>query len=344
MNCTTPSLALADRLVFLDGEDAIRLFEPKAGGRSMRRKLGARATGLHLSPDGRWLLATEGSAGRVQLIDLSNAAPTHQLVFRHAFDQVVFTDHYAYLHHTDAPRVSLIHMASLQPGAEPGVVEIPLGSKPPGEQREESPLPAIAALPEGGGAVISSPADKALFLYLEDGMRAPMNAFRTWTAPPNAVMIHDRSLREIQPGTHEAVTMLPHAGAWEVVFHLPNPPLVRCLALDVGGDDDASTEPPKKRYRIELENGTPPPGKATELRFSLVDQSGRKAHPADLRALLFRPGSNWQLRLQAEADADGVFRVPVNFPGTGTYRLGVESRQLGIRYESRTLKTLKVSP
>lgn len=334
---------LAEMLVFLDG-DAIQLFEAKENGRSMRRKLGAGATSLHLSPDGRWLLAADGPSGRVQLIDLSNTAPTHQLVFRHAFDQVVFSEHYAYLHHTDAPRVSLIHMASLQPGSEPGVIEIPLGSKPPGVQREESPLPAIAALPEGGGAVISSPADKALFLYMEDGMRAPMNAFRTWTAPPNAVLIHDRSLREIQPGMHEAVTMLPYAGAWEVVFHLPSPPLVRCLALDIGGDKAATSETPKWQYRIQLENEMPPPGQSSELHFSLVDQSGRKALPRDLRALLFRPGSNWQLRLQAVADANGLFRIPVNFPRAGTYRLGVESRQLGIRFESRTLKTLEVSP
>ncbi len=335
--------APAQRLVLLDRE-ALVLVSPHGKGEPDRRPLGAAATALQLSPDGRWALAADGEAGHLVLFDLSRGTPTHRLAFRHPFDQIVFSDHYAYLRHTGVPRVSLVHMASLVAGLEPGVIDIPLGSKPPQEVSVHTSLPAIDPLPEGGGAIVVSPADRMLFLYIEDGMRAPMNAFRTWTAPPLAVMIHDRSLNERAPGHYSTVTLIPQPGEYEVVFYLPNPPMARCLPLTVAGEQAMRAASPQRHFRMQLDTNTLVAGTSASVALSLIDEQGRQATPDDLEVLIFRPGRNWQQRAFPSVDEDGRYRVRVNFPEPGRYRIGAASTQLGLRFESRTLRTLEVSP
>ena len=332
---------LAERLLLL-GDGEVVSVAPRQGAAAETRSLGGSASRLYLSPNGRWLLAAQGEQGVLRLLDLSSGNPTHQLSFRHPFDQVVFSEHYAYLRHTDVARASLIHMASLTPGTEPGVIDIPLGSKPPGSVAASMNLPAVAPLPEGGGAILVSPADQTLLLFMEDGMRAPMNSFRTWTAPPLAVKIHDRSLQERGPGVYQALTMVPRPGAYEVVFHLPNPALARCFPLDIAGRESDTAAPQPELYELKLIDAAPKAGENTILEFSVIDQQGKSTVPKDLQVLLFRPGGNWQHRAFVRPGQEGRFRLPVSFPVEGKYRIGVASGELGLQFQSRTMKTLEV--
>jgi len=193
--------------------------------------------------------------------------------------------------------------------------------------------------------VVASPGDRTLFLYMEDGMRAPMNAFRSWTAPPVAVIIHDRSLRETRPGHYEAITAIPAAGAYEVVFHLPSPPEIRCWPLDVG-EIHTFNQPiaPRPATGVKVLSRHLNAGKPVLLEIALVSAGVREQATNDLKIVLFRPGSSWQYRDFARPLGGGRYRLPVTFPSPGRYRLAVESIRLGMRISRDQMHIVEVKP
>lgn len=299
---------------------------------------------VNVSPDGRWLMASDGDQGQISLVETKTGNMTHVLRFKHPFDQIVFSKRYAYIRHTDTANISLIYTASLAPGAEPGVIEVPIGTKPPKAVGRLPPLPAIAPLPEGGGAVIANPADRTLYLYMESGMQAPMNAFKTWTAAPLSVMIHDRSLREARPGFYETVTMIPQPGIYEAVFFLPNPPLTRCFTLKVKGNSLPHSVRKKNTDQPTITILSPPfiAGRLVQLEFTIATPLLPPGKVRDISVLLFRPGSNWQLRTFAKSTGPRHYHFSVVFPSPGNYKMAVESAQLGLYLSQTNLKTIKV--
>ncbi len=335
---------LADRLYLAlpDRRSLLAMF-PANSPKPATITLGIGADRVHVSPDGRWLLATDGKLGTVSVVDTATETMTHGLQFKHPFDQVVFSDNYAYLRHTDIARVSLIHLPSLKRGVEPGVIEVPFGAKAPDVIGELPPLQAIVPLPEGGGAVVANPADRTLFLYMEDGMRAPMNAFRSWTAPPLAVLIHDRSLQETRPGLYETVSMIPGPGPYEVVFYLSNPPLTHCWPLDIAGKRVASTHTdPSLLTRVEIPSGNMIAGQPVDFEIGIPAAGDIPAQTDDLKVLLFRPGSSWQYRAFAKALGQGRYHVTVTFPRPGKYKLALQSQRLGLKIGQGKLMTIEV--
>jgi hypothetical protein len=295
-----------------------------------------------VTPNGRWLFSMDFGRKQLTMIDTVNSQPMHHLLFAQEFDQLVFSDQYAYLHHTTSSHVSLINVSSLNTDETPALIEVPFGTTAPGEQ--PSTLPLITPLPEGGAVIVNNPADKTLYLYMEDGMLAPANAFKLYTAAPLSMLVHDKTLTETQPGVYETVTLIPRPGDYELVFYLNSPLLISCIPLTVKGTGaSVASAFQTPVHDIELSPGNYHAGIPAEVRFKLL-MDDPPDFDAAVKILLFKPGSNWQQRMTAHPNPKKEYLVSVVFPSPGEYLLGMHSAKLKLDLNQKQMKTIEVAP
>ena len=299
-------------------------------------RLPARADEIALDPAGRWLFALDLEAGRLSIVDLARNRATHVLDFAGRPDRLAVSEDYLYLRETEAARVSILHLGSLAGDKMPGVLDVALGAKPGGPARSAPALPTIAALPEGGGALIAHAPDKMLYLYRETGMQAPSNAFRSWTAAPEAVLIHDRSLTEESPGFYQTTALVQEPGAYELVFHLASPAHVACFPLDIEGDRARIAADPVGIRSLSitavLEGGSSD-GEPVTITLDVIDGASREPVIGirDLRVLVVDPSSGWHWQgFALPAEAPGAYSLSLAPPGPGAYSLFARSRSAGI--------------
>ncbi|MDH3658895.1 MAG: hypothetical protein OEU92_02515 [Alphaproteobacteria bacterium] len=291
---------------------------------------------LLLTDDGDWLAALNSANGSLVLIDAASLQPVHVLQFDGKPAQMQASEHYLYLLESGTGYASLVHLPSLNSEQSPGVLRIPIGPATAGGVDESETLrlagsstpSAIASLVEGGGAIIASASDKNLYLYMETGMQAPANAFKSWTAAPKAVALLDRRPTEYQAGLYETAYRPKTAGAFELVFYLPNPKTVRCFDVAVSGNGPelaATLRPPRLRWiRPEAPIIA---GEPVELRFQL-DQAVNDDAAAGRQAtevLAMATGRNWHWRGRATPIEDDRFVLTMVLPEPGSYQLLVRA-------------------
>jgi len=304
--------------------------------------LAAPADRLAVSADGRWLFALHRASGTLSIVDWARLRLRHVLVFPGRPDQMAVSEDYLYLRETQAPRVSLVHISSLDTVPEPGVLDVALGSRAPGARGSAGGPSAVVPLPEGGGALIAATADRTVFLYLETGMQAPSNAFRVWTEGPLAVAIHDRTLTETRPGHYEAPLRLPHGGRYELLLHLAQPPLAECREFTVAGEG-MPVEQVHALPRVELHmEGEVQAGRPASVALRVADGAGRVLEDLhDLELLLMDVSTHayWRGRGAYEG---GVYRFRPLLPYPGRYRAFARSVQGGFGYEDVHLPAVQV--
>ena len=289
---------------------------------------------LLLTRDGDWLAGLNVEDGHLVLIDAASLRPVHVLRFDGRPNQMQASEDYLYLLESGTGYASLVHLPSLSSEKSPGVLRIPIGIAVAGgdgfdEQPRGRAVPsAIAPLIEGGGAVIASASDKSLYLYMETGMQAPANAFKSWTAPPKAVALFDRQPTEDRAGVYQTAFRPRAPGAFELVFYLPNPKIVRCFELSVRGDgpDLAETLRPPKLVWIKPQTSIVA-GEPIELHFQLdrrTDSDAQTDHQ-DAHVLVMAPGRNWHWRGPARRADDGRFLISLVLPAPGNYQFLVRA-------------------
>ncbi|MGH1481809.1 MAG: hypothetical protein ACRBM6_24270 [Geminicoccales bacterium] len=335
---TDDGLAL-DRL-FLDAEEPTRHLLPVAVDR------------LLLTADGDWLAGLNNESGDLVLIDAASLRPMHVLRFDGRPGRMQTSDDYLYLLERGTGYASLVHLPSLNDRQSPGVLRIPIGvAGGDGVDHSEAALGGssapepIAPLVEGGGAIIASASDKSLYLYMETGMQAPANAFRTWTAPPEAVALLDRRPTEHRAGLYETAYQARTAGAYELVVYLPNPKIIRCFEIAIEGDqpDVAATQAPP-----ELVWSTPDQpmiaGEPIELRFELepsVNDKSLGRDPAEV--LIIAPGRNWHWRGHARPIDEGRrFALSLTLPKAGSYQVLVRAPERRLEFAGQQPLSLNV--
>ena len=330
----------ADRLYFANSKakEIITIY-PQVSSKISTIKLIMTPEKLQLTSDGNWLFSLDLSQKQLLIIETAVNRPKHHLVFKNTFDQVVFSDLYAYVHHTNSPKASLIQLDTLPYSETPSLIEVPFGVKAPDKQSNN--FPAIVPFPEGGAVVASNAADKTLFIYMEDGMQAPANAFKIYTAPPKTLLIHNKSLTETQSGIYEAVTLIPRPGKYEMVFYLDSPLLVSCFPFVVEGDGkNAKSSFQSPVYDIQLLSKQYQSGQASEVKIKLLTETPIKN--ASIQLLFFKPGSNWQKRITVTQNKDMEYSASVVFPKVGSYLLAVESETLKLKFNQKKIKTIEV--
>jgi hypothetical protein len=166
-------------------------------------------------------------------------------------------------------------------------------------------------------------------------MAAPMGDFQNYRREPLAVLVVDRSLREIKPGIYSTTIKLPASGRYDVAFLNDAPRVSHCFELSAETNPALKEKQPVAlRIDHQLKELKLPVGQDFTLRFKLTDTAtgNPKSDLKDVRVLTFLSPGIWQHRDIAKSIGDGVYEIKINVPQTGVYMVFVESASMGIRY------------
>ncbi|HTN88873.1 MAG TPA: YncE family protein [Sorangium sp.] len=336
--------------------DAARRAE--AGRIRLKPGLGA----VRFDPRGRFAFALNPAADEVSLLDAATGAVAHTLSGFAAPDAVTFTEAFAYVRNRGAARISLIDRAGLGGPVAPPVVHVAAGQEAPAAARPEPPGPAalaspIVPMPEGNGAVIASPADKALYFYVE-GMMAPIGTFSNYGREPRAVLVEDRSLKEVRPGVYATTVRLGAEGLHDVELLLDRPRAAVCLEATVaparcsGDAGDARRDgcggvaapgvalEPLFEPDLRLEAGAP-----ATLRFRATAKEATPALAAEeMEIMIVRFPVGYRFNGVPRSEGDGIFSVAFTPRAPGEYRFLAAVPRRGLPLGALPFVPLQVFP
>nr|AYM54205.1 hypothetical protein [Sorangium cellulosum] len=317
---------------------------------------------VRFEPRGRFAFALNPAANEVAVLDASTGAVAHTLAGFAAPDAVTFTGAFAYVRNRGAARVSLIDRAGLGGPAAPPIVNVAVGQGAPVAARAEPPgqgalAAPMAPAPEGNGAIIASPADRSLYFYVE-GMMAPIGTFSNYGREPAAVVVEDRSLKEVRPGVYATAVRLGAAGPHDVALLLDRPRAAVCLEATVaparcpeggarGGAAGCGGDPgpgvalePLFAPDLRLEAGAP-----ATLRFRATPKEAAPALDAkEMEIMIVRFPAGYRFGGAPRPEGDGVFSVTFTPPAPGQYRFLAAAPQRGLPLGALPVVPLRVFP
>jgi YVTN family beta-propeller protein len=309
-----------------------------------RIETGAGLGAVRFAPGGRYGFASNSSAGVVYIFDASTNRMLHTLKIGKGPDQIAFTKEYAYVRSSGTLDVSMIRMSTL--GKEPYVTKFPAGQVAPAEGKTPVAVAdSIITSPDPNSVLIANVADQQIYYYTE-GMAAPMGNLQNYKRDPRAVLVADRSLREIKTGTFETFTRLPKSGVYDVAFLLDSPRVTHCFETKAANNPSIKHER-KVGLSVEyLERERPlRTGEDYKVRFRLIDTATGK--PADglkdVRVLTFLSPGIWQKRDFAQGAGNGVYELNINVPQPGYYTIFVESHSMGVQFRQLPYLMLQAS-
>ncbi|HKG59147.1 MAG TPA: YncE family protein [Pyrinomonadaceae bacterium] len=299
---------------------------------------------LRFAPGGRWGFAPNPKESVVHVFDASTNRIAQTISVEKGPDQIAFTDTFAYVRSSRSTEVSMIRLSTLS--AQPDVAKFPAGQTAPEEAAADTSVADVMVpAPEGNSVLIANPADSIIYYYSE-GMAAPMGSFQNYRRRPRAVMVVDRSLREVTSGVYTTTTKLPKSGVYDVAFLLDSPRVTHCFVAEAKPNPDVAHEK-KVAVRIEYLNKDKQlrVGEDYKLRFKLVDSATSKAKSDvnDVRVLTMSSSGTWQKRDFARSAGDGVYELDIKVPQTGLYLIFVESRSQGVSFRQLPYLTLQTT-
>jgi DNA-binding beta-propeller fold protein YncE len=301
-------------------------------------------TNVRFAPGGRWGFAPNAKENVVYVFDASTNRLAHTIGVEKGPDQVAFSDVFAYVRSSGSTDVSMIRLSTLT--AQPDIAHFPAGQVAPEEGSTDSSIADVMVpAPEGNSVILANPADRVIYYY-QEGMAAPMGSFQNYRREPRAVMVIDRSLREVTSGVYSTTTKLPKSGVYDVAFLLDSPRIMHCFSAEAKANPDVAHEK-KVAVRIEYLNKDKQlsVGENYKLRFKLVDTttSKTKSDVNDVRVLTMLASGIWQKRDFARSVGDGVYELDIKVLQTGLYFVFVESRSQGVSFRQLPHLTLQTT-
>ncbi len=295
---------------------------------------------VRFAPGGRHGFVANAAAGTVHIFDASTNRMLHDIkvakgkdIAGRGPDQVAFTKEFAYVRSSGSLDVTMIRLSTV--GKEPDVVTFPAGQSAPAESRTSAAAAdSVTPAPEGNSMLVANVADKLIYYYTE-GMAAPMGDFQNYKREPRAVLIADRSMREVKTGTYETVTKLPRGGDYDVAFLLDSPRVMHCFDASAAENPDVEHERPVALSVEYLDKEKPlRAGEDYKLRLRLTDKASGKPVEGlqDVQILTFLSPGIWQKRAFARGVGGGVYELTVNVPQQGLYMVFVASRSAGVAF------------
>jgi hypothetical protein len=233
----------------------------------------------------------------------------------------------------DTETVAMLRLATI--GKEVDITDFPGGQAPPRNGSAPVHADSIVLAPEGNSVILANPVDKVMYYYTE-GMAAPMGNFQNYRREPLAVLVVDRSLREIKPGIYSTTIKLPASGRYDVAFLNDSPRVAHCFELAAARNPGLKEERPVAlRIEHQLKDLTLPVGKDFAFRFKLTETAtgNPKSDLKDVRVLTFQSPGVWQRRDIAQSLGDGIYEIKINVPESGLYMVFIESASMGVRYK-----------
>lgn len=296
----------------------------------MKTKPGARS--IRFAPKGRYGFVLNTKESLVSIFDAASNRMLHEVNVGKSPDQIMFSDTFGFVRSLETENVHMLRLGTI--GKEVDVTDFPGGQGSPGQGSTPVRAASIVLAPEGNAVIVANPVDKNLYYYTE-GMAAPMGNFQNYRREPLAVMVVDRSLREIEPGIYSTTIKLPASGRYDVAFLNDSPRVSHCFEISAEANPALKEKQPVAlSIEHQVKERKLAVGQDFTFRFKLVETAtgNPKADLKDVRVLTFLSPGIWQRRDVAKSLGDGVYELKINVPQTGVYMLFVESSSMGVRF------------
>jgi len=299
---------------------------------------------LAFAPDGRHGFVLNTADNTVTVIDAASDEVVHRLEVATEPYQIAFTRAFAYVRGLASPKVSMIDLASLGKGREPGVLGFEAG---PAAPRLAGDLPLASSLaPAGDDAAlfVVNPVDNTTYFYME-GMNAPMSGYLNRGHTARAATVVARSLRELEPGLFGARVRLPAAGRLDVAFLLNQPQIAHCFALEVRADPDRQRQRTRLQVEYLVDGHGVVAGAPFTLRLRLLKGGeAPQTGVADLRVRYFRAPSAQPREVAAREVGEGIYEASVELAQAGAYYLHLGAASLGLKFGDLPYLGLRARP
>jgi len=338
------SMALSElsKAIYVAGETdgSITVIDEQSREVIARMKTKAGARSIRFAPGGRYGFVLNTKESTINIFDGASNQMLHEVTVGKAPDQIIFSDTFAFVRSLDTETVAMLRLGTI--GKEVDITDFPGGQAAPRKGSAPVHADSIVLAPEGNSVILANPVDKVLYYYTE-GMAAPMGNFQNYRREPLAVLVVDRSLREIKPGIYSTTIKLPASGRYDVAFLNDSPRVSHCF--DLSADTNPALKEQKAvalRLEHQLKEMTMPVGKDFIFRFKLIDTAtgNPKADLKDVRVLTFMGASAWQRRDFATSVGNGIYELKLNVPESGVYMVFFESASMGERYKDLPYLTL----
>ena len=306
-----------------DGPDVLARITTKPGVKTIR-----------FVADGRYGFVANGKENNVQVFDASTNRLLHSISVGKNPDKITFTQNYAYVRALGSDQVSLIQLDAIGKKGEVPVLEFPAGQLPAEKAPGASTADVIVPAPEGGSVLVANPADKIIYYYSE-GMAAPMGSFQNYRREPRAVMVWDKSLREVQAGVYSTNIKVTAGGEYDVAFLLDSPRIAHCFSATAKPNPELTKEP---LLPIDIEpliqSSSIRVGETVKLQFRVTDSKTRlpKDGLKDFGVLVFLAPGQWQNRQWAQSLGDGKYEVSFKPEQFGPYYVFVQCPSQRVKY------------
>lgn len=302
---------------------------------------------LRFESSGRYLVALNQLQNKLAVFDTATNREIAQVETIEQPDQIAFTQRYIYVRGLASERFTLVDWADIK-NDKASAVNIQAGRQAPSAQTKDIGMSAMMVpAPEGNTMMIANGPDKTIYFY-QEGMMAPSGTFSNYKRTPLALMLVDRSLNEISPGTYQTHIKLPAGGRYDVPVVLNQPRILHCFGATVEANPMV-----KKNIAHKTATTIKPTFDTTKLlagqsnAFSVRLTDAANGLPltdlSDLNILLFEPPGNWQQRGLMQHVGDGVYRADYILPAPGTYEMMFASTTRGFHFQDLPRVTLQVT-
>ena len=283
---------------------------------------------LRFAPGDRFCFALNPAADRVHILDAATNRLVQSAAVEGGPEQVAFSGDMAFVRRRATPLVAMMPLKEIgREGQLVAVGEFPGGEAPFGART--SLADSLMTAPGKSSVVVANPTDKAIYYYMV-GMAAPMGNFGNYNRVPRAVMVVDRSLREVSPGVYETAVTLPAAGAYDTVFFLNSPRIAHCFRIEIPENPAlASTAPGTRLNLAPISPARLVAGEKARVAFRLSGAAPGPA-PADLSFRIMLAPGVWNRRRSAEYASDGTASFEFTPPEPGIYYVYAEAPSAGL--------------
>jgi len=303
---------------------------------------------LRFAPGGRLAFVPNPRTNRVHIVDASSNRIVQTAEIDGGPEQIYFSDTLAYIRRRASEIFLMIPLGQIgEPGRQVPIVDAPGGQNPLGKVSRPSPAASIVRAPGATAVLVANPADRAIYFYKE-GMAAPMGSFSNYDREPRAVLVIDRSLKELKPGVYETVARAPLPGRYRVAFFLDAPRMVQCFELTVAAHPELEAKRRREspaRAEALIETRRTAARQPVRLRFRLADPNTGQPLDGleDVQIMLYRSPGNWQDRRAARQVAPGIYEAEIVPPEPGQYKAVVECKSWRLPFHKSPAASLEVT-
>ena len=239
----------------------------------------------------------------------------------------------------------MISVPSLGAGKKPTVQSFGAGAGAPQDAPDLVLADSISRATNAMSVFVVNPMENSTYYYME-GMNAPAGSFVNYGHQARAVIVVDRTLKEVEPGVYASRVRVPAAGRFDVPFLLENPKVLHCFSVEARTNPalEAKLGPLAAEY-LDL----PPraaPGSTLAVRVKLTDPRTHAPRKGlrDVRLLHFRAPDFDRTEVAAREVGEGVYEAEVKVGASGAYYLYVSVPSLRVKYGDLTFRSLLAPP